>query len=107
MRKIEYHYNIRLGTDVEHKDLLKIKKELHEDPFMANIYLLTLAKKDDEQLEIINSKYLIQKHYKDVSLYVIGISKSKDAAISLVETLMQECVTNRGDANLKAYLIGD
>ncbi len=107
MNKINFHYHLRLGEGLEYKDLMQMKKDLRNDPVGANLFLITLASNEQEQLDIYDAKYLIQKYFSDNPPYVIGIAKEKGHAISLVEELMQECVSNRGDANLRAYLMGE
>ena len=107
MNKINFHYHLRLGEGLEYKDLMQMKKNLRNDPVGANLFLITLSSNEQEQLDIYDAKYLIQKYYSKNPPYVIGIAKEKEHAISLVEELMQECVSSRGDANLKAYLMGE
>ena len=107
MYKINFHYQLYLGEGLEFKDLIQIKKDLRENPVGANLFLITLAANEHEQLDIYDAKYLIQKYYSKNPPYVIGIAKEKGQAISVVEELMQECVRNRGDANLRAYLMGE
>ena len=107
MNRINFHYHLHLGEGLEYKDLMQMKKDLRENPVAANLFLITLATNEQEQLDIYDAKYLIQKYYSKNPPYVIGIAKNKEQAIAVVEKLMQECVTNRGDANLRAYIMGE
>lgn len=107
MNKINFHYHLHLGEGLEYKDLMRIKKDLRENPVAAKLYLITLSSNEQEQLDIYDAKYLIQKYYSENPPYVIGIANDKGGAIAVVERLMQECVANRGDANLRAYIMGE
>lgn len=107
MNKINFHYHLRLGEGLEYKDLMQMKKNLHENPIGANLFLITIASNNQEQLDIYDAKYLIQKYYSKNPPYVLGIAKNREDAIAIVEQWMQECVENQGDANLRAYIMGE
>ena len=107
MENIGFIKKIYLSQDLEKVDLEKLKKDLTENPLLANVFLITIASNKEEQLDIYHSKYLIQRFYKKNPPLVIGIAKKKGDAYAMVERIVQECVTLRGDANLKAFLIGE
>lgn len=107
MNKLIYHYDLRLGEGLDFKDLNQIKSNLTKNPIEANLFLITVSANNNEQLDIYDAKYLVQKFYQKNPPYVIGIAKEKEHALSMVEKMMQECINARGDANLKAYLIGE
>ena len=107
MYKIDYHHDLRLGEGLSHSDLAKIKEDLSVNPIKANLFLITISANRDEQLDIYDAKYMIQKYYQKNPPYVIGIAKEKGHAFTIVEELMKECVDKRSDANLRAYLIGE
>ncbi len=105
--RIKYYKELYKSEDIRYSDLLRIKHCLEKQPQKANVFLIVVSANEGEQLDILHSKYLIQPYYKDKSFYVIGLAKKKKDALALVEQMMQQCVSNRGDANLKAYLIGE
>ncbi len=105
--RIKYFKELYRSEDIRYSDLLRIKHCLEKQPQKANVFLITIATNEQEQLDILHSKYLIQPYYKEKSLYIIGLAKKKKDAMAIVEQMMQECVNTRGDANLKAYLIGE
>lgn len=107
MNTIIYHHDLRLGEGLSNKDISEIKEKLRLNPIEANLFLITISSNSDEQLDIYDAKYLVQKYYQKNPPYVIGITKEKGHAFSIVEELMQECVEKRSDANLKAYLVGE
>ncbi len=107
MYTIIYHHDLRLGEGLSNKDIAEIKECLRVNPIEANLFLITISANSDEQLDIYDAKYLVQKYYQKNPPYVIGMAKEKAHAFTLVEELMRECVEKRSDANLKAYLIGE
>lgn len=107
MYTIIYHHDLRLGEGLSNKDLPQIKERLRENPIEANLFLITTSANSEEQLDIYDAKFLVQKYYHKNLPYVIGIAKEKGHAFAIVETLMKECVEKRSDANLKAYLFGE
>ena len=107
MYTIIYHHDLRLGEGLSQKDIEQIKDSLRENPIEANLFLITTSANSEEQLDIYDAKFLIQKYYQKNPPYVIGIAKEKEHAFAIVEELMKECVENRSDANLKAYLFGE
>ena len=107
MYKIIYHHDLRLGEGLSEKDIDKIKKDLSENPIEANLFLITISANSDEQLDIYDAKFLVQKYFQKNPPYVIGIAKEKGHAFTIVEELMNECVEKYNHADLKAYLIGE
>ena len=104
---MKYYKELYRSEDIRYSDWLRIKHDLEKQPLKANVFLITIAANEQEQLDIIHSKYLIQPYYKERELYIIGLAKKKADAMTIVEQLMQKCVKARGDANLRAYLIGE
>lgn len=107
MGKINYYENIYLSEDIAADDLVKLKQELMEQPWKANVFLITISTNEYDQLDIYHSKYLMQRFYREHPPYVVGIARKQPDAVALVEKMMQECVTAKGNANLKAYFIGE
>ncbi len=107
MKRVTYHPNLILGESIGFGDIAKIKSNLKKKPATTDVFLITRALNPEDQLDIFQSRYLPQKFYDKHPLYVFGIAKTKDEAISLIEKTMQECLEKRGDANILAYLIGE
>lgn len=107
MKKLTYYPSLYLPDDIDYSEMVKIKTKLNRQPAKADVYLITRSLNETDQLDIFHSKYLPQKFYEEHPLYVYGLAKDKDAAISLVKKIVQECVAARGDANLIKYLTGE
>jgi hypothetical protein len=97
--------NLYLGEGIKSKKLDKIKKNLIHKPLFAGVYIITLARNSSDQLEIMDARQLVQGYYDKYPLKVVGIAKDYDDALKLIEQLTQECLHERGDCNLREYLI--
>ena len=108
MKKITYRYQLYLSDSINYGDIFRIKRNLSTSPLKADVYLIVRSINENEQLDIFHSKYLPQKFYNlhDKSLHVVGLTKTKEEALSIVEKIAQDCINSRGDANIIKYLIG-
>lgn len=107
MENIVFLENMYIAPGMEKVDLEKLKQEIKERPLFANVFIITIASNEQEQLDIYHSKYLLQRFYKKNPPLVVGVARKKGDAYALVEKIVQECVTLRGDVNLKAFLVGE
>lgn len=104
VRKFIYSPKLYLGESISKKKLDKIKKRLEAKPLCANVYLLTFARNTEDQLEFFDARQLALPHYNDYTFHVVGIASDWDEAAALVEQIVQECLSVRGDCSLKEYL---
>lgn len=107
MKRVTYHSQLYLGESVHYGDIAKIKSNLKKKPATTDVFLITRALNPEDQLDIFHSRYLPQKFYDKHPLYVFGITKTKDEALSIIEKMTRESLEKRGDANILAYLIGE
>ncbi|MCM1185352.1 MAG: hypothetical protein NC251_09710 [Lachnoclostridium sp.] len=104
VRKFTYAPELYLGESISEKKLDKIKKKLETKPLRAGVYLLTFARNPEEQLEFFDARQLALPHYEGFVFHVVGIASDWDEAAGLVERIVRECLTARGDCSLKEYL---
>ncbi len=102
---IVFSDKLYLGESISAKKLDKIKKKLISKPFLANVWLITLAHNPSDQLDLLDARQLIQRHYDDVDFHVYGIAASREEAFSIVERITQDCLAERGDCRLREFLI--
>ena len=103
-RKIVYHRNLYISDDISPSKLDKIKKKLEKKPLLCNVYLIAFASNPNDQLDIFQARQLVQKYYVKYPVSVVGIASDYDAAVGLVEKIVQECLQARGDCALREYL---
>lgn len=102
--KLKFHPRLYLGESMKDKKVDKIKKKLETRPLFSGVFVITLSRNSSDQLEIYDGKLLCQSYYKKNPPYVIGLAGNWEEAIGLVERIVTECVSARGDCRLKEYL---
>ncbi len=102
---LTYHPDLYLGDSINRRKLDKIKKKLEKKPLFSGVFLIAVSRNASDQLDIFDARQLVQRYYQSHPLYIVGIAKSHDEAVELVERLVRECLEKRGDCALKEYLL--
>ena len=103
--KLKFAQNLYLGEGIAPEKLDKLKKRLNKKPLLANVYLITPARNPADQLDMFDARQLLQPHYKDEELLVLGMASGYEDALQLIERITGECLKARGDCNLREYLL--
>lgn len=82
----------------------EIIKNVQNDKWQLEKYLITLTKSEANHLEIFNSVLLIQKAMKKDDLFLVGIASGYVEAIELVEKIAQEVYDETGGADIRNYI---
>lgn len=104
-KMLTFYPRLYVGAGIKHGKLDKIKKKLVHKPLFVGVYVITLARNASDQLEIFDAKQLTQHYYEKYPLQIIGIAKDYEDALEVIEKIVQECLSKRGDCKLKEYLI--
>lgn len=104
-KRVCYHSKLYLSEGITEEKLDKIKKKLENKPLLSSVFLVAISANQSDQLDIFDARQLVQPYYRKNPPYVIGITKSREEAISIVEEIVQECLRERGDCALKEYLL--
>ena len=83
----------------------KLKINLTEAPVLTKVFLITISTNPTEQLDILESKYLTYPYYNTHSLHVIGLAKTNAEAVGLVMRIVQDCLDEQGNVDLKSFLL--
>ncbi len=102
--KLQFHPKLYLGESIKTAKLDKIKKKLERYPLLSGVFVITLSRNSSDQLDIYDAKMLWQKYYRNNPPFVVGIASNRGEAIEVVERIVTECVTERGDCSIKEYL---
>ena len=102
--KLRYYEELYLGESIDAQKLEKIKKKLETRPLFSGIFVISISRNPSDQLDIYEAKQLVQRYYQKNPPYIIGITKSKEEAIAIVQQIVEECMDARGDCSLKEYL---
>lgn len=104
-RQISFREKLYLGESIEEKKLDKLKRKLRVHPALANVYLVVPARNPKDQLDIFNARQLVQTFYKNEAFHVLGIAGDYSEALLLIERMVQDCLKDRGDCNVREYLL--
>lgn len=103
--RLTYHHNLRLSDSIDARDLRRLKKQLTQKPLLSDVYLLLPARNSRDMLEFYHSRMLVRPYYQKEPVYVIGITRTYEEALTMIEQLVQECYQERGDCSLREYLL--
>ena len=99
-----YYHNLYFSEKlIKKKD--KIIKKFEENKLQPNLFVVTLARGEQNQLEFFQTYFLQQRFFENVSFFVVGFADSYGAAVELVHQITKEAVAQRGDANIRQYLL--
>lgn len=101
---LDWYEPLYIGKHVE-KKLEKYRQKLNKGKLTPNIYLITFPVGQADQLEIINSFYLLQNALYRRCPKIVGIAKGYDEACELVLQIVEETILHTGTANIKEYLM--
>lgn len=103
---VHYIWYDNLYFDEENaKKRTRLLRRLEKGKLEPNVYLLALPESRDRNiLDIFSSLELMQPHYKDRTKYIVGIARSKQAAIELAADIVRNMYNASGAFNLREYL---
>ena len=102
---MKYYKYLYLADGLE-KKREKIISKLENNKFQMSIHLVVLSTSKKNHFDIINSVLLLQPAYPKDDLFVVGIAKSYDDALELVEKIVGEVYDNTKDADIRGYVLG-
>ncbi len=87
----------------EKKD--KIIWKLKHHAGMAGAYVIALASNGEDLFDICHNAVLMQPHYRDEELYIVGIADGKREAMALVQKIIEDVYQKTGSyENIRACL---
>lgn len=101
---MKFYKNLYLSESAA-KKRKKIIAKLEKNKIMYNVFLLTVSSYEAEQLDIIQSVFLLQPGYPSDDLLVVGIARSQDEAIELVEQIAKDVFAETGDVCIRDYIM--
>ena len=82
----------------------KVKWKLRANAGQFSIYIIALAKSDD-QLDIFLCALLQQKFYDKEDLFIVGLAASYTEAVDMVVAMTEKVVRETGGADIKKYIL--
>lgn len=101
---MRYYKYLYLSEGIKKKKR-KIIRKLNENKLQINIYVITLAQNEKNQLEIYNSMLFLQPNFPNEDFFVVGIAKDYGEALEMVEEISQEVYNATRGADIRSYII--
>jgi len=104
-KNLTFSKKLYLSDSIDYKKLDKMKKKLLYAPILSKLFLITISTNEQDQLDILESKYLTFPFYNAHPLFVVGLAKTNSEAIQLVEKMFQDCLDQKNHAKVKSFLM--
>lgn len=96
--------NLYVPEGLEKKKEKMIQK-LKAGKLLPGVYLITLARNEKNQLDIIPAYMRLQKYYPDPLPMIVGLTKDFDDALEMVEGITQEVYNETKGADIRSYIL--
>ncbi len=100
--KFKFFPQLYISESVDPKKLFFIRMRIKMGK--GGYFIIVPSDRDDEMLEILDSKEAKKKLYDGRLLIVGGIADNKPDALKLVQLMTIDCQKIRGDVNLKEFV---
>ena len=97
-----WYGDLYVGTTAA-KNKSRIINKLKKHRFIKDVYVITRASNGCDLFDIYPAGVLVQKYYKKMDLFVIGIAVSYGEAVELVRQIVEDVYCNQGITDLKQY----
>jgi hypothetical protein len=102
---MKFYKQLYISNSIK-KNTFQIKYSISHHPLKKSYFIICLSKTSD-QLDIFNSKYLIQRYYKKHPPYIIGVAKNRQDSILLVQNIIKDIYIKTNSANVKEFFYQD
>ncbi|MBR3645570.1 MAG: hypothetical protein IKN54_04060 [Lachnospiraceae bacterium] len=72
--------------------------------FQLDKFVLALPFNDSDVLDIYPSNILVQSHYLNSDIYILGIADGMDEAKEVMQKIILDCYNQTGQFDLKGYI---
>lgn len=98
-----WHENLYVGESIIHKTD-KIKWKICHNAGQLSIYVIALASNEQNLLDIIPARELMQKGYPKQGLYIVGLAKGYEEAVEVAASIVDEVYRATGSFAVRSYL---
>lgn len=102
MKRIRWYKKLYMG-ETARKKRYKIVWKVKHKAGLINTYLITVPLTGNNQLEIINSSELLQKHYNYTTVCIAGIAVGYEEALELVETITMDVFNTTNTVDIRSF----
>lgn len=100
---MKYYY--ALYVDEHINDVNEVIKNIENNKWQLEKYLVALTKNEANHLEIFNSVLLIQKAVPTEDLFIVGITNGYAEALEMVEKIVREVYDETSGADIRNYIL--
>lgn len=101
---MEFYANLYVGESLEKKKD-KIIKKLQAGKFQLSCYVIALTENPENQIEFFDSVLLLQRNYKKLKLFIVGLASCYTEAVDLVQQMTEDTYSHQGNANIREYIL--
>lgn len=101
---MKYYYQLYMDEHIKEQSE-KIIKNLENDKWQLEKYLIALTKNEANHLEIFNAVLLLQKAIQKEDVFVVGLANSYAGALELVEKITQEVYDETNGVDIRNYIL--
>lgn len=85
------------------KKFNKYKTSLEKDRLTLGLYCVILPSNENNMFDIISSNELLFRYYRRRNIYIVGLAITKESAIRLVQTILEDVYRDTKDVKVKEY----
>ena len=100
---MKWYEDFFVGESVTGK-IKKIKWKIEHNAGMLHTYIITFPSNEENLLDIIPTRELLQKGYPKKNLHIIAVAGNYDEALLLACDIVRETYENTGKTDVKSYL---
>lgn len=100
---MKWYEDLFVGESVTGK-IKKIKWKIEHNAGMLHTYIITFPSNEENLLDIIPTRELLQKGYTKKNLHIIAVAGNYDEALLLACDIVKETYENTGKTDVKSYL---
>ena len=101
---MKFYKHLYISEDLKKKKE-KILRKLKQNKLQLNVQLIALPQSPHDQLEIIESKVLLQPAYPKKDLFVVGLVSSYNDALEFVESIVREVYETEAHTDIRNYIL--
>lgn len=102
MKRIRWYKKLYISESAKKKHSKIVWKVKHKAGLL-NTYLITVPLFGNNQLEIVNSSELLQKHYNYTTTCIVGIAVGYEEALKLVEQIVSDVLAETENVSIRDY----
>ena len=85
----------------------QILRAVERGTYIPKLYLITFARNEREQLDIVHAKYLLRPAVRNTLPPICGVAIGRKEAFEVVRRMVSDCYQATGSVALQSFLLSD